>query len=806
MKCPILINVPNGQSEDEALPDALLELLREVFPAVTSVFGDNAVIYKLDIGKVYDSVNRGNLTIEGQFVDKSDGELFDFSITQSSNQVGYKSAGKYLGKESLNQWLKYQEIGPVDESSTNDSQSMALYLLIEAISNSSSDAYHSPFAEKLRRDIDYLGALSLGLFRGVISVEAQSLYAALHSYAIQYALRGIKMLNQATQEDIRRESTDLWIETHGVDAATSVIGEFSARRLSELEKDLDSNDAQLRKTINQLLDDAIDMSMAAAREMINSIAKADSYREGDVAEALAAAIEEFCPIDNSEGYQFSDDGLDLSQRWLEVVESTECNEALTLSELGLPSRGRTFENKNEPEVCSDHDSSSTSYANSDGQAERMYYVNVGEGIHRHWDDCKKFGFLAAGGGRKWSKQLEKLQIGDTVIAYLKGYGYVGIGRVTSTSTPATKFTVNGVSIKELPLINNTIRSIKRFSKENGEYLIGVDWDVVVSRDQAAWKPNAGLYTTALVCASLANQLDTVRYVLESLRFYSSTNDRSLSDEPTLTQQTSMNTFELNSPQTCQSTIEWIKKIISDPLHEETNMDDIVSQVVEKPWASENELLEFFKIISIELARTATASSEEETASIFGKSIYYGLSINSPYFRLWELCYRTSSEILQAAISIRDWDTELDKDIGELELISLIPLATAYELPIFESLRNYTLDSLTDSQEEFLGYVAAMLSPGYYDGILPAEILNIPSSKILCEILEYWDQYPDLWTPEHIIGLLSSTYASPYVNQELKDMIKHVLQGNDENDPDRWGEHRAEYWSNVEISEAISLCD
>jgi hypothetical protein len=148
--------------------------------------------------------------------------------------------------------------------------------------------------------------------------------------------------------------------------------------------------------------------------------------------------------------------------------------------------------------------------------ERIFYVNVGEGLSRNWDDCRTFGFLAAGGGRKWSMQLEKIKVGDTVIAYLKGYGFVGIGKVTSEATPATKFMVNGNLIKELPLINDTIRSIKRFSKENGEYLIGVAWQVAVPREQAAWKANAGLFTTALVCASLRNQSDTVSFVFDSL--------------------------------------------------------------------------------------------------------------------------------------------------------------------------------------------------------------------------------------------------------------------------------------------------
>src|SRR5258706_6402899 len=32
----------------------------------------------------------------------------------------------------------------------------------------------------------------------------------------------------------------------------------------------------------------------------------------------------------------------------------------------------------------------------------LYYINVGEGNHRCWADCKALGFLAAGQDKKWS--------------------------------------------------------------------------------------------------------------------------------------------------------------------------------------------------------------------------------------------------------------------------------------------------------------------------------------------------------------------------------------------------------------------
>ncbi len=52
----------------------------------------------------------------------------------------------------------------------------------------------------------------------------------------------------------------------------------------------------------------------------------------------------------------------------------------------------------------------------------LYFVNVGEGQHRCWEDCKQYGFLSAGQDPKYSKPLKKTEVGDYVVAYLKGKG------------------------------------------------------------------------------------------------------------------------------------------------------------------------------------------------------------------------------------------------------------------------------------------------------------------------------------------------------------------------------------------------
>ncbi|MEI8250799.1 MAG: hypothetical protein WCF98_06475 [Synechococcus sp. ELA057] len=502
----------------------MLELLANIFQGVTNAFGDNATLYRLDIGRVYESVQSGDLVVAGQFVDRSDGEIFNFEINQGTNKVDYKSTGDFLDKNALSLFLG-DEAGSGDAYDSNSESSKSgpypFDLLLQAINEESSEAYQSPFGSKLRKDLDYLGALSALMYHAGATIEAQPLYTGLHSYAIKYALGGLRLFSQSIgsiQGSEAGQAAEAWVDDHGLDFAAAVVKEFSSRRCVHFQESIQSEQQEGIQELKDLVEEAIGMAMATTTDLIKSVVEADDYQSGDVQATLAAAIEEYCPVDNSEGYNSVDNARQLSAEWQEVVSRSGCVEDLSLSAIGLPAAQIiSSEQRSAHEQTTEPFQDSGTDEDTELAGERIFYVNVGEGPSRNWDDCRKFGFLAAGGGRKWSKQLEKIQIGDTVIAYLKGYGYVGIGKVTSTATPATKFMVNGLLIKELPLINDTIRSIKRFSKENGEYLIGIDWQVAVPREQAAWQANAGLYTTALVCASLSNQPDTISFVLQHLR-------------------------------------------------------------------------------------------------------------------------------------------------------------------------------------------------------------------------------------------------------------------------------------------------
>ncbi|GAG38062.1 unnamed protein product, partial [marine sediment metagenome] len=81
----------------------------------------------------------------------------------------------------------------------------------------------------------------------------------------------------------------------------------------------------------------------------------------------------------------------------------------------------------------------------------VWFVNVGEGPHRNWEDNIKYDFIGAGQGPKYSRPLKKLSIGNRLFAYMKGLGYVGYGEVTKEASMIKDFEVNGKKLLEQPL-------------------------------------------------------------------------------------------------------------------------------------------------------------------------------------------------------------------------------------------------------------------------------------------------------------------------------------------------------------------
>lgn len=115
----------------------------------------------------------------------------------------------------------------------------------------------------------------------------------------------------------------------------------------------------------------------------------------------------------------------------------------------------------------------------------QWFVNVGEADHRNWDDCRKYGFLAAGYGRKYTERLLNLARGSKVFAYMKGLGYVGYGEVIQEAKPAKDFIPDGQtkSILDLPLVATNMKH-DRNDPDQCEWVVGVKWVCSFPRDQA----------------------------------------------------------------------------------------------------------------------------------------------------------------------------------------------------------------------------------------------------------------------------------------------------------------------------------
>ena len=114
-----------------------------------------------------------------------------------------------------------------------------------------------------------------------------------------------------------------------------------------------------------------------------------------------------------------------------------------------------------------------------------YYVNAGHDPDvRSWDDMRKYGFVAARYGRVYSRQLDRLSIGNPIYVYQKGCGYIGFGFVLSRSVMAQDFRLPGGQIlSDLDLEQAAILH-DRDDPETADYLVGIEWRKTVSIEEA----------------------------------------------------------------------------------------------------------------------------------------------------------------------------------------------------------------------------------------------------------------------------------------------------------------------------------
>jgi hypothetical protein len=150
----------------------------------------------------------------------------------------------------------------------------------------------------------------------------------------------------------------------------------------------------------------------------------------------------------------------------------------------------------------------------------MYFVNVGmdsasdlpvdsagHGYLRHWQHCVEYGYICAGGGRRYSDALKKLGVGDKILAYQRGIGYVGYGVVTRSAVPVQEFELpDGVSLEQRI---NPEEPNSDLPNDKWEYAAGVQWKKSVPLTEA--KTFKGVFANQNVVCKLSDP-DTVRFV------------------------------------------------------------------------------------------------------------------------------------------------------------------------------------------------------------------------------------------------------------------------------------------------------
>jgi hypothetical protein len=110
-------------------------------------------------------------------------------------------------------------------------------------------------------------------------------------------------------------------------------------------------------------------------------------------------------------------------------------------------------------------------------------INCGEGDHRNWDDMVKYSYIGAGQASKYRDALLSVNVGDIVVAYKSGAGYVGIGVAKEKAVMIRDFEHNGkrITAEDLsspnPFENST-------DEDNSEYCIKVEWHKVKTPENA----------------------------------------------------------------------------------------------------------------------------------------------------------------------------------------------------------------------------------------------------------------------------------------------------------------------------------
>lgn len=147
----------------------------------------------------------------------------------------------------------------------------------------------------------------------------------------------------------------------------------------------------------------------------------------------------------------------------------------------------------------------------------IYLLNVGEGEHRSWADCRKHNFMSAGQGKRYRDLMQDFKPNDIVAAYWskKGFkgGYVGVGIVKSSAIPVKEFLVNEKPLYDLISSLSQPNIFENCNNpEKSEWVISVEWLATVASEECKHISKGGIFSTPSTKASLEKQIKTLKYL------------------------------------------------------------------------------------------------------------------------------------------------------------------------------------------------------------------------------------------------------------------------------------------------------
>ncbi len=142
-----------------------------------------------------------------------------------------------------------------------------------------------------------------------------------------------------------------------------------------------------------------------------------------------------------------------------------------------------------------------------------FYVTQEDDETHAWDDCRRYGFVAAGGGKRFISPFRNLFQGARVSALIPHTGYVGVGIVEEEIQPVTEFVVK-VDGRETPILEAQLKAKNMEhdldDPDRCEHLVRVDWLKTLPTEEAYWEK--GMFANQNTACRLRN-----RFTLERLK-------------------------------------------------------------------------------------------------------------------------------------------------------------------------------------------------------------------------------------------------------------------------------------------------